>query len=88
MDLTPGFRLSLAISYQINNEANDFEAGDVARLGGSLQYRLWPGTLGSGVPAFLYGVIEANLIHQQKNQVNGYSNPDLTIGELVCYEVY
>jgi len=73
---TLDYQIDGQISYQTNNEANDFEAGDVARLDGSLQYRLWPQTLGSGVPAFLYGVIEANLIHQLKNQVNGQSNSD------------
>ncbi len=63
-------------SYQINNKANDFEAGDVVRLDGSLQYRLWPQILGSGVPAYLFGVIEANLSHQQKNRFNGSTDPD------------
>lgn len=73
---TLDYQLDGQISYQVNTEANDFEAGDVARLDGSLQYRLWPRTLGSGVPAFFYGVIEANLIHQQKNHVNGRSDAD------------
>ncbi len=63
-------------SYQINNKANDFEAGDVVRLDGSLQHRFWPQTLGSGVPAYLFGVIEANLSHQQKNRFNGSTDPD------------
>jgi hypothetical protein len=73
---TLDYQIDGQISYQINNEANNFEVGDVARLDGSLQYRLWPRTLGGGVPAFFYGVIEANLIYQQKNQVNGQSDPD------------
>jgi len=64
------------VSYQVNNEANDFEAGDVVRLDGSLQYRVWPEALGGGVPAFVYGVIEASLIRQQKNRVNGRSDDD------------
>jgi len=73
---TLDYQIDGQFSYQKNNEANDFEAGDVARLDGSLQYRLLPRALGSGVPAFFYGVIEANLIHQQKNRFNGNSNPD------------
>jgi len=86
------YQIDGQFSYQMNNEANDFEAGDVTRLDGSLQYRLLPRTLGSGVPAFFYGVIEANLIHQQKNEFGGRSNPDsggtrlfLNAGYSVCY---
>jgi len=63
-------------SYKINTEANNFEFGDVARLDASFQYRLWPRSLGSGVPGFLYGVFEGNLIHQNKNQINGVKNPN------------
>ncbi len=59
------------ISYQAKNEANGFEAGDVARLDASLQYRLLPRKFTGGLPNFLYGVIEANLIHQGKDRVNG-----------------
>jgi Putative MetA-pathway of phenol degradation len=64
------------ISYRLNTQANGFEAGDIARLDGSLQYRLWPRTLGGGVPAFLYGVFEAKLMHQQSNRVGGRADPD------------
>ncbi len=59
------------ISYRVNNEANGFDPGDEARLDGSLQYRLWPRTLGSGVPDFLYGVLEMNLVHRGKHEING-----------------
>ncbi|MCH8155707.1 MAG: transporter, partial [Proteobacteria bacterium] len=38
--------------------------------------RLWPRELGSGVPGFLYGVLEANLIHRDKDQVSGTNDPD------------
>ncbi len=37
----------------------------------SLQYRLWPRELSGGVPGFLYGVVETNLIYQGKNEING-----------------
>ena len=73
---TLDFQVDGAISYQANTEANDFEFGDVARLDASLQYRLWPRELGSGVPAFLYGVVEANLIHRDKNRRAGVEDPD------------
>ncbi len=62
------FEFDTAISYQINTEANDFEFGDVARFDASLQYRLWPRKLKGGVPGFLYGVIETNLIYKDNNQ--------------------
>lgn len=36
-----------------------------------MQYRLWPQELGAGVPGFLYGVIETNLLHQANNKIGG-----------------
>jgi len=68
---TLDYQLDGQISYQIKNEANGFEAGDIARLDASLQYRLLPRTFTGGLPDFLYGVIEVNLINQQKNRVSG-----------------
>jgi len=65
------FQFDAQASYQANTEANDFEFGDVARLDASLQYRLWPRTLGGGVPGFLYGVLETNLVHKDKNESGG-----------------
>ena len=59
------------VSYRVNNEANGFDPGDEARLDGSLQYRLWPRTLGAGVPDFLYGVLEMNLVHRDKHEIDG-----------------
>ena len=70
------FQVDAQASYKANTEANGFEFGDVARLDGSLQYRLWPRELGAGVPGFLYGVLEANLIHQDKNQTGGKNDPN------------
>jgi hypothetical protein len=48
----------------------------VARLDISLQYRLLPREFTGGLPDFLYGVIEANLVHQQKNRVDGDTDSD------------
>jgi len=50
---TFAFQADGQVSYRIRNEANGFDPGDEFRLDGSLQYRLWPRTLGSGVPNFL-----------------------------------
>jgi len=65
------FQIDGQAAYRAKTEANDFEFGDVARFDTSFQYRLWPRVLGSGVPGFLYGVLEASLVHQQKNEANG-----------------
>jgi hypothetical protein len=59
-----------------NTKANGFECGDAFRFDASLQYRLWPRELGTGVPGFLYGIVEANLLHQAKNEINGASDPN------------
>lgn len=73
---TLDYQLDAQLAYQANTEANDFELGDVLRLDGSLQYRLWPPELGGGVPGFLYGVLEANLIRQQENAIDGEEDAD------------
>ena len=66
------------VSYRVKNKANGFDPGDELRLDGSLQYRLWPRQLGDGVPSFLYGVLEANLVRRERNEVNG--NEDANSG--------
>ncbi len=68
---TLDYQLDAQLSYRINNEANHFEAGDVLRLDASLQKRIWPRELSSGVPGFVYAVLELNAINQDKNTVNG-----------------
>jgi hypothetical protein len=73
---TLDFQVDSQLSYKANREANGFEAGDVAALDASLQYRLWPRSLGGGVPAFLYGVLEANLVHAAKDRVGGADDPN------------
>ena len=70
------FQIDAQASYKANTQANGFEFGDVARLDGSLQYRLWPRELGAGVPGFLYGVLEGNLIYQAKNEMKGAKDPN------------
>ena len=73
---TLDYEIDAQASYRVNTEANDVDIGDVARLDGSVQVRLWPRRLGDGVPGFLYGVLEANLIHQGKNEIGGAANPN------------
>src|SRR3972149_11105416 len=68
---TLDYEIDSQLSYQANREANGFRFGNVATLDASFQYRLWPQTLGSGVPAFLYGVLEANLVRAEKNRIGG-----------------
>lgn len=73
---TLDFEIDGQVSYKANREANGFQAGNVASLDTSLQYRLWPRSLGAGVPAFLYGVIETNLVHSAKNHIAGVDDPN------------
>ena len=70
------YQIDGQFSYRANNEANDFEAGDVVRLDASLQYRLRPRTLTGGVPGFLYGVLEVNLIDRDRNRVGDTKDPN------------
>lgn len=71
---TLAFQIDGQASYRANTKANGFAFGDVARLDGSLQYRLWPRRLRGGVPGFLYGVIEANLIYRDNNRSAGIAD--------------
>jgi hypothetical protein len=67
---TFAFQADGQISYRVKNKANGLDPGDELRLDGSLQYRLWPRQLGDGVPSFLYGVLESNLVHRDRDEVN------------------
>lgn len=71
---TLDFQVDGQVNYRANREANGFQAGNVTAVDASLQYRLWPRSLGSGVPAFLYGVIEANLVHAARDRIGGMSD--------------
>lgn len=73
---TLDYQVDAQIGYKANTEANDFEFGDEFRFDASLQYRLLPRELGTGVPDFLYGVLEVNLHHQEKNEINGVDDPN------------
>lgn len=73
---TRGWQMDSSLSYQFNREANDFEFGDEARLDLSYQRRLLPRELGEGVPSFVYGVLESNVIWQDRNTLNGLEDAD------------
>lgn len=73
---TLDFQIDSQVSYKANREANSFQAGNVLQIDASLQYRLWPRSLSAGVPAFLYGVLEANFVHSAKDRVSGTSDPN------------
>ncbi len=75
---TLAFEIDAQLSYTAKGEANNFEGGDELRLDGSFQYRLLPRTLGHGTPAFVYAVIEANVLRGSKNRIFG--NPDQNSG--------
>lgn len=64
------------LSYLAHGKAHGRRAGHVARLDGSVQYRLWPRELSAGVPAFVYGVLEANLVHAARDRAGGRRDPD------------
>ena len=73
---TLGSEFDASASYKLNTEANDFRFGDQARLDLSYQHRLLPRRLGAGVPSFLYGVVEANMLWQAENEASGTSDRD------------
>jgi hypothetical protein len=73
---TLSFQVDAQFSYTIKTQANKFQAGNEARLDGSIQYRLFPRELLSGVPAYVYGVLEANLIYRDKNTFLGQADPN------------
>lgn len=73
---TLDYEFDVAATYKRNNTANDFKFGDTAELDASWQYRLWPRALRAGVPGFLYGVLEANLIHEARNRMSGTADPN------------
>lgn len=73
---TLDYQIDSQFSYKATTEADGFEAGDEARLDLSLQYRLWPWKLESGLPGFLYGVLETNLVSQGRSEVSGVKDPD------------
>lgn len=74
---TLGWELDASMSYQRRTEAKGFKAGDESRGEASFQYRLVPsGTLGSGVPSYLYAVVETNAVWRSRSRLAGVPDPD------------
>ena len=73
---TLSFQVDAQISYSVKTQANNFQAGNEARLDGSFQYRLFPRKLLSGVPAYVYGVLETNFIYRDNNTFLGQADPN------------
>lgn len=58
--------------YKINTEANSFRFGNTLAHDASFQYRLWPQSLsGTGVPSFVYGVLELNGVWAERARSRG-----------------
>ncbi|RME64389.1 MAG: transporter [Alphaproteobacteria bacterium] len=70
------YQIDAQALYKANTRANGFAFGDEARLDVSVQYRLGPRALGAGSTAFLYGVLEGNLLHHARDAVAGVDDPD------------
>lgn len=71
------WELDASASYQRRTEAHGFRAGDEGRGEVSFQYRLVPrGALGSGVPSYLYAVVESNAVWQGRDRLAGVPDPD------------
>lgn len=73
---TLDYEADAQLSYKANTDTHDFSFGDEFHFDTSFQYRMWPRTLGAGVPGFLYGVVETNLLHRAKNRIGGQDDPN------------
>jgi len=74
---TLDWEFDAAAKYRLNTEAAGFTFGDEARADASFQYRIFPRTLeNTGVPAFVYIVLESNLVWNGKNRDMGVTDPD------------
>lgn len=59
-------------SYKFNTPAGGYRSGDVFAHNAAFQYRLSPRTLpDSGVPAFVYGVMELNGLWSRRDELSG-----------------
>lgn len=73
---TKQWEVDADVGYKKNTEADAFRFGDEFFTDLSLQYRVWPRQLGAGIPAFLFAVVETNLISQGRHEIAGTHDPD------------
>lgn len=75
---TLDYQIDAQILYRENGRHDGFAAGDEARFDTSLQYRIRPRSLKgvSGTPAFVYVLLESNLIHGEQNELGGMTDDD------------
>lgn len=64
---TKAWEFDADVGYQKRTEADGFRFGDEWFADASFQYRVWPRDLGVGVPAFLYAVVETNVLAQGRS---------------------
>lgn len=72
---TLGWEADASVAYTVSGSGDWFDLGDEARLDLSYQHRIAPRELGGGVPAFLYAVLESNLVWRGRTVVGGIENP-------------
>lgn len=70
------YQIDAQASFRQNGNANGFAMGDEARADVSFQYRMQPREMRSDTRHFLYGVLEANLVNQERNRILGTKDPD------------
>ena len=72
------YQLDAQLLYRENGRHDGFARGDEKRLDTSLQYRIWPRSLRgvSGTPGFVYALLESNLVHRERDEVNSGSDAD------------
>lgn len=73
---TKQWELDADAGFRKNTEADGFRFGDELFADVSFQYRVWPRQLGGGVPAFLFAVVETNLVSQGRDRIAGIGDPD------------
>ncbi len=73
---TTDWQVDSSVSYQDNSKADGVEIGNVFKADLSLQYRLWPTELTDDVNGFLFGILEANFIHEDKTEIGSVANLD------------
>lgn len=64
--------------YRENGRHDGFARGDETRVDASLQYRVWPQSLKGvgGTPAFVYALLESNVIHQERDDIGSGTDAD------------